>query len=226
MPAAANRASGVRRPLARHTAAAPPPVAISSGVPEPLASLPWPAVAIAVAGVLVLCLVLGAWLGAHVRRFWLRRRLARRWRHARHGEQRARGWLERHDFRILDEQVSRTSTLIVDGQESPFTVRADYLVERDDVRAIVEVKTGDVADPSSRGTRRQILEYAWVYGVSEVFLFDADAERLHHIALPTTAREPAPAPHRWRPLSAAFAAGAALAALAALALWGSTVGGR
>jgi len=132
----------------------------------------------------VALLLLGAWLGSRVRRLQLRRQLAKRWRHARHGEAKARAWLERRGFTILDEQVTQPASLIVNGEESAFTVRADYLVERHGVRAVVEVKTGEVADPASRGTRRQILEYAWVYGVSEVYLFNADTEQLHCIQVP------------------------------------------
>ncbi len=167
-----------------------------------------------VAAALVLCLVLGAWLGSRVRRFWMRRRLARQWGRARRGEEQARGFLERHGFTVLDEQVIRASFLIVDGEESPFTVRADYLVERNGVRAVVEVKTGAVADPSSRGTRRQILEYASVYGVAEVYLFDADAQRLHSIGVPAMSGGAAPAPESAWPVVAAFASGVVLGAIA------------
>jgi hypothetical protein len=162
----------------------------------------------------VLGIVVGVWLGGRLRRLWMRRQLARRWRHARRGEERARGWLERNGFTIVDEQVSQLSYLIVNGEESPFSVRADYLVEREGVRAIVEVKTGAVADPSSRGTRRQILEYAQVYGVSDVYLFDADAQRLHHIGVPTAADAVAPARGRSWSVAVVFAAGIALGALA------------
>lgn len=167
-----------------------------------------------IAAALVLCLLLGAWLGGRIRRFWMRRRLARQWGHARRGEEQARGWLERHGFTVLDEQVSRSSWLIVDGEESPFTVRADYLVERNGVRAVVEVKTGAVADPSSRGTRRQILEYAWVYGVTEVYLFDADAQRLHSIWIPTMSGGAAPAPRMAWPVVVAFSSGVLLGTIA------------
>jgi hypothetical protein len=159
-------------------------------------------------------LVLGAWLGSLVRRFLVRRQLARRWRHARHGERKARDWLERRGFTVLDEQVTQPSYLIVNGEESAFTVRADYLVERNGVRAVVEVKTGDVADPSSRGTRRQILEYAWVYGVSEVYLFNADTEQLHRIQLPAMARGVAHVRRIAWSVAAALAAGIILGALA------------
>jgi len=147
-------------------------------MPDHLLSLAW----LLAAGFALL--LLGAWLGSRVRRFFMRRQLARRWRHARHGEEKARAWLEQRGFTVLDEQVTQPSYLIVNGEESAFTVRADYLVERNGVRAVVEVKTGEVADPSSRGTRRQILEYAWVYGVSEVYLFNADTEQLHRIQVP------------------------------------------
>jgi hypothetical protein len=163
---------------------------------------------------LAFCLVLGAWFGSRVRRFWLRRRLARRWGRARRGEEQARGWLERHGFTVLDQQVSQTSFLVVDGEESPFAVRADYLVERNGVRAVVEVKTGAVANPSSRGTRRQILEYAWVFGVPEVYLFDADSQRLHRIGIPTMRSGAAPAPRKAWFVVVAFVAGVALGATA------------
>ena len=164
----------------------------------------------------VLGMFIGLWLQDSLHRFWMRRRLARRWRRARRGEEQARGWLERNGFTILDEQVSQLSYLIVNGEELAFTVRADYLVEREGVRAIVEVKTGAVADPSSRGTRRQILEYAQVYGVSNVYLFDADEQRLHHIGVPAAA-EALPSA-RWSTAAIALAFGAGIG-LSALAYW-------
>lgn len=147
-----------------------------------------------------------------MRRWWLARGLTRRFRHARQGEENARSWLERHGFTIVDAQASQGAELIVDGVPAPFVVRADYLVERNGVRAVVEVKTGAVAQPAARATRRQVLEYGWVYGVSEVYLFDADAEVLRRIELP--AREPdAPRPRNWT--IAAFAAGIAIGVMLA-----------
>lgn len=161
----------------------------------------------------VALLVLGAWLGSRVRRFFMRRQLAKRWRHARHGEEKARDWLEQRGFAVIDEQVTQPSYLIVNGEESPFMVRADYLVERNGLRAVVEVKTGEVADPSSRGTRRQILEYAWVYGVSEVYLFNADTEQLHRIQLPAMAAGVARARRNAWMIPVAVATGVILGAL-------------
>ncbi len=112
---------------------------------------------------------------------------------------------------MLDAQVAQGATLRVDGTPTPFTVRADYLVERNGVRAVVEVKTGAVANPEARATRRQILEYAWVYGVSEVYLFDADAQVLRQIGIPERPHAGTGA-NRWPGwvwLAAGLAAGAA-----------------
>lgn len=138
--------------------------------------------AVVALGALV-CLALGAWGALRVRRWWRRRVLLRQMRRARHGEARAGDWLESHGFTVIDRQVTRSGLLMVDGEPAPFVVRADYLVERNGVRAVVEVKTGSVANAASRDTRRQILEYAWVYGVDEVHLFDADAQVLQRIGV-------------------------------------------
>lgn len=135
----------------------------------------------------LLCLALGAWGGLRLRRWWRRRALLQQMRRARRGEERAGDWLESHGFRVIDRQVTRGGLLMVDGEPAPFVVRADYLVEKDGVRSVVEVKTGSVANPAARETRRQILEYAWVYGVDEVHLFDADAQVLQRIAVGTSA---------------------------------------
>lgn len=137
-----------------------------------------------IAALALLCVSMGVWLGLTFRRWWFRRVLARRFGHARRGEADARGWLARNGFTVIEEQAARTTFLLVDGEELPFTVRADYLVERLGRQAIVEVKTGAAADPATRDTRRQILEYAWVFGVSDIYLFDADAEQLRQIEVP------------------------------------------
>jgi hypothetical protein len=70
-------------------------------------------------------------------------------------QEQARGWSRAKRFHDPRRTGQPQSYLIVNGEESPFSVRADYVVERNGVRAIVEVKTGAVASPSSRGTRRQ-----------------------------------------------------------------------
>ncbi len=164
-----------------------------------------------------LALALGAWLALRARRSWKRWLLLRRMRRARNSERGARAWLEANGFRILEEQSTRAAQFVVDGTTQPFIVRADYLVERDGVRAVVEVKTGAVADPANRATRRQVLEYAWVYDVDAVYLFDADAGRLLAIRVPSAgpAQTATRGRRSWLPVVIALAAGLALGLTAA-----------
>lgn len=97
------------------------------------------------------------------------------------GEERAERWLESRGHRILERQFTRRSVMWVDGEEVAFDVRADLLVQMGDERVLVEVKTGDAADPRATATRRQLFEYAALYDVDRLFLFDASRGALHEI---------------------------------------------
>lgn len=106
------------------------------------------------------------------RRWRVRRRFAR----GAEGEREAVGILEAHGFSIEAAQVSRTYALAVDAASVPIAVRADYLVSRGGVSFVAEVKTGKVAPKvETSATRRQLLEYQYVFGVDGVVLVDADA---------------------------------------------------
>ncbi|NLD94666.1 MAG: hypothetical protein GX639_18575, partial [Fibrobacter sp.] len=53
------------------------------------------------------------------------------------GEQKAKEYLLKNGFTILKEQAHIEKQMIVDGQAQSFTLRADFLVEKDDKTAIV-----------------------------------------------------------------------------------------
>lgn len=100
----------------------------------------------------------------------------------RQGEERAERWLQANGFRIESNQARRSCTVRVNGQPMTFEVQADFLVlDPRGESAVVEVKTGASADPKSAATRRQIFEYAAIYGVKNVYLFDGTTERLMHL---------------------------------------------
>jgi Holliday junction resolvase-like predicted endonuclease len=125
-----------------------------------------------------------AWLALAIRRLWKAWLLARRMSTAATGEELAERWLAARGHRVLQRQVTRRAEIWVDGTPVPFDVRADLLVQMGDARVLVEVKTGDAADPRSPHTRRQLREYADVFGVERVYLFDATRQRLSEIAFP------------------------------------------
>lgn len=119
-----------------------------------------------------------------LRRWWKARLLARRMATAASAEAHAEQWLRVHGYQVLARQLSGQGTLTVDGQPYPFDIRADLLVQMGDERVIVEVKSGDAADPFLPSTRRQLREYAAVFDVSALYLFDATRGQLHRIEFP------------------------------------------
>jgi Holliday junction resolvase-like predicted endonuclease len=145
--------------------------------------------------------VFGAWIAWSAFKARLRFRLARSRARGQRGEVQAARWLERHGFTIVEEQATRTSMLMVDGQPCPFEVRADFVVRKGGRLAVIEVKTGAAAAITSSSTRRQLLEYAAIYRVDAVYLFDANTDSLYHTHFPHlplahSPRIPA-AFHRW-----------------------------
>lgn len=103
----------------------------------------------------------------------------------REGAERALRILERAGYRVLGTEVSGTGVLEVDGEPREYTVRADAVVRRWFRTYVAEFKGGaEAASPANRDTRRQLLEYALVFGVTGVLLVDADAGRIRRVAFP------------------------------------------
>jgi Holliday junction resolvase-like predicted endonuclease len=124
------------------------------------------------------------WLTLALRRWWKARVLHTRMDVASQGEARAEAWLEAKGHRVLERQLSRRCQMHINGRVAEFDVRADLLVQMGDETAVVEVKTGEAADPRLPATRRQLREYCEVFGVDQIYLFDASAGRLHKVEFP------------------------------------------
>ena len=165
---------------------------------------PWKLVATLVAGSMT-----GAAAFYFARRWIVRWSLRRRFRRGIEGEARAKRFLEGRGFRILAEQPELEASMKVDGRVMGYRVRADFLVKKGRRRAVVEVKTGARAvDPASPRTRRQIHEYARLYDVDDVYLFDAEEGVLRRIELPGERAGGGP---RWLWWLSGVAAGAGMA---------------
>lgn len=127
-------------------------------------------------------LFLGWRLLVHARR-WLRaRRRQRRLDRAVAGEDRAVALLAARGWEVLDSQLQREWTLLMDGEPVAITVRADHIVRKGARRMVAEVKTGAEA-PSLHyaATRRQLLEYRVAFDVDGVLLVDAERDTVHHV---------------------------------------------
>ena len=112
------------------------------------------------------------WLGWRLRIAWKRFLFSLLKRRGRVGEDKAIKLLKKNGYSILQDQVPLSGFLTVDGVTLDFNVRVDYLVERDGVKYLAEVKTGEAANPKNRGTRRQLLEYALLSDSEVVLLVD------------------------------------------------------
>jgi Holliday junction resolvase-like predicted endonuclease len=132
----------------------------------------------------IVLVALVAWLALAIRRVWKAWLLGRRMSRAAGGEGLAERWLTARGHRILDRQLTRRCTMWIDGEEVAYDLRADLLVQMGAERVLVEVKTGDAADPRSTATRRQLREYAAEFGVERLYLFDATREHLHEVEFP------------------------------------------
>ena len=130
----------------------------------------------------LLSLWIGLYLGLRATRFAVGRRTARSRRLGRQGEARAWQLLERVGFRVVEREAVAEGRIRVDGTTVTFRVRVDALVERGGRLFVAELKGGPEASKiTNRGTRRQLLEYAFVFDVEGVLLVDAYTGRIHTV---------------------------------------------
>lgn len=125
------------------------------------------------------------WLTLALRRWWKARILHTRMDLASRGEANAEAWLAAQGYRVLERQLSRRCQMHINGRVAEFDVRADLLVQMGEETAVVEVKTGEAADPRLPATRRQLREYCEVFEVEQIYLFDANESRLHKVEFPS-----------------------------------------
>lgn len=179
-----------------------------------LASIPRETLALltvaAVSGLLLQTLVLAS------RRWLRRRRMTVRMQRAQRGEARAAAQLEALGYAVLGAQVEAVHEVHVDDRVVTVTLRADYLVEREGARYVVEVKTGALAPKiETSATRRQMLEYRVAFDVDGVLLVDGETGVVHAITFPSLGA-PEPPRRSWGMVAVVVLAASAALAVALL----------
>lgn len=81
-------------------------------------------------------------------------------------EKRARKLLQKSGFKIVERQPIFETNLDVDGQFRLFPITPDYLVIRNGVYFVVEVKRNDGEAIARASHRRQVIEYLLATGMS------------------------------------------------------------
>lgn len=134
----------------------------------------------------VAALLFGIAVGRFVRRIDRARDSALRRRrsiYASEAELESESLLEAAGYTIFDRQVAGSITVLVDGAESTFSLRADLIVGDGERNFVAEVKTGERAPSLGHAaTRRQLLEYSIAFDVDGVLLVDADAGLISEVA--------------------------------------------
>lgn len=132
--------------------------------------------------------VLGVLLGAALmQRLRARRdsRLARaRQARGKRGELRAEAVLLAAGYEIVARQERKGYRILADAREVPVGLAVDFIVSRDGVELVAEVKTGAAASLSHTETRRQLLEYQLASGSSRVLLVDPEHESITEVSFP------------------------------------------
>ena len=113
------------------------------------------------------------WLGWRIRIAWKNLLFSLIRRRGRVGEDRAIKLLKNNGYRVIQSQVPLSGHFTIDNKPSNFNVRVDYLVEREGVKYIAEVKTGLAAQANNPATRRQLLEYAIIGETDRIILVDS-----------------------------------------------------
>lgn len=113
------------------------------------------------------------------------RRSRRRTRRALNAETEAEHLLQELGYEVVERQVGRAWSFLVDGEPVEAAVRADLLVQRDGALYVAEVKTGTRApDPSFPATRRQLLEYLMVFEPDGLLLVDMEQRNVMEVEFP------------------------------------------
>lgn len=125
---------------------------------------------------------IGALFSYHLIKFIKKIILKKRFKIGKIGEFEARNHLKNLGFTIIAEQASLISSMLIDKIKYYYEVKVDYIVQKGNIRSIVEVKSGDEAiNPLNINTRRQLLEYMFLYNVDKTYLFDAKNKKLKEI---------------------------------------------
>ncbi len=130
---------------------------------------------------MTLCL-LGAYLYSKFTNLLLRKKLKKRFSHARQGEKSAHQILKEQGYDLEESQKGAKLPMWVNGKQFLYLVRPDAFATKGGKKYLVEIKTGKVAtNPKHSATRRQLLEYFHGFDVEGVLLVDAEVEKIHNI---------------------------------------------
>lgn len=134
---------------------------------------------------LILVLIVGILLGGLLF-LWVRKLLGNlalwwRFRKARAAEKKAEKLLKKQGYKIIEKQFPSPIRIKVDDEIFETFVRPDFLVEKDGLCYVAEIKTGEAASILNSATRRQLLEYDYAFSPDGILLVDMEERKIHTV---------------------------------------------
>lgn len=128
--------------------------------------------------IIIVLIVLLLYLGWKIRNiyksfiFYLYKKRGRK------SERKAIKLLIKKGYKIINQQLTTKGYLYENGNKVDFKVRPDFMVIKDKVTYVAEIKTGLSASIETISTRRQLLEYSKLFNSSKVILVDISKKEI------------------------------------------------
>jgi Holliday junction resolvase len=128
--------------------------------------------------IIIVLIVLLLYLGWKIRNiyksfiFYLYKKRGRK------SERKAIKLLIKKGYKIINQQLTTKGYLYENGNKVDYKVRPDFMVTKDKVTYIAEIKTGLSASIETISTRRQLLEYSKLFNSSKVILVDISKKEI------------------------------------------------
>ena len=96
----------------------------------------------------------------------------------RNSEKKAIKLLIKKGYKVINQQLTTKGYLYENGNKVDYKVRPDFIVVKDKVTYVAEIKTGLSASIETISTRRQLLEYSKLFNSSKVILVDISKKEI------------------------------------------------
>ena len=107
-------------------------------------------------------------------------------RKGRLSEEKARKLLLRNNYKIIKTQYNSINYLYENSRKIQFSIRPDFLVEKEGITYVAEVKSGASSYIENISTRRQLLEYSFYNDYKTVLLVDTQNNIIKKITFVTS----------------------------------------
>ncbi len=137
---------------------------------------------IVVGAIILLSAIIAGWkIGSWIRSYCARRRMSR----GLDMEKKAGAFLRSKGYRVLSYQKQLSYQLLIGDEAVNVTLKLDFVVGKNGMKYVAEVKSGKQApDIRTPATRRQLLEYSLVAEADGILLVNMETKQISEVLFP------------------------------------------